>query len=178
MRSSAARLPRLFFAIWPPPGRAAALHAWAEAVQPACGGRVTRADAIHLTLSFLGEIPEAAIGGAIQAARCLRCLVHAVPMEQAVYWRHNRIIWVGPRQAPAPLQCLAEDLKSALENAGFKLEDRPFQAHVTLVRKAREPRELPALPPLDWPVNDFLLVRSRPAAAGSAYEMLQRFPLD
>jgi 2'-5' RNA ligase len=56
------------------------------------------------------------------------------------------------------------------------LERRPFAAHVTLIRKARA-AELPPLPALDWPVDEFLLVRSLVSSSGSTYEMLERFPL-
>src|SRR6185503_9972246 len=42
---------RLFFAAWPPPRTAAALHEWSKALR----GRATPAEKIHLTLAFLGE---------------------------------------------------------------------------------------------------------------------------
>src|SRR5882762_2480171 len=45
--------------------------------------------------------------------------------------------------------------------------------HVTPVRKAREPRQLPELPRVEWPVNEFLLVRS----ISGRYEPLERFPI-
>ena len=50
---------RLFLAIWPLPRIATALNAWARTAQVECGGRVTLAANIHLTLAFLGDIsPE------------------------------------------------------------------------------------------------------------------------
>lgn len=72
---------------------------------------------------------------------------------------------------------LAIGLNKVLSNAGFVLERRAFAAHVTLIRKARAPRMLPPLPNVDWPVDEFVLVRSRLSEAGSHYEMLERFPL-
>ncbi len=98
-------------------------------------------------------------------------------MEQARYWPHNRIVWVGPNETPAPLAALAADLKSLLLGKGFELERRSFEAHVTLIRKARAPRALPALPPVDWPVEEFVLVRSTLSNEGSSYEVLERFSL-
>ena len=58
------------------------------------------------------------------------------------------------------------------------LETRAFQAHVTLIRKAREPRELPPLPAIEWPVGEFVLVRSALSREGSSYETIERFALD
>ena len=107
----------------------------------------------------------------------MRAPAHKLLIEQAAYWPHNRIVWVGPQRTPAPLARLARDLAKALRRADFALERRPFAAHVTLLRKARAPRALPALPRVDWPVTEFALVRSMLSNEGSAYEVLERFPL-
>lgn len=102
---------------------------------------------------------------------------HRLPVTHAEYWPHNRIVWAGPERTPAPMRRLAIGLNKVLSNAGFVLERRAFAAHVTLIRKARAPRMLPPLPNVDWPVDEFVLVRSRLSEAGSHYEMLERFPL-
>lgn len=97
-------------------------------------------------------------------------------MEEARYWRDNHIVWAGPRETPAPLQALFDRLSMELYREEFMLERRPFAAHVTLIRKARA-AALPPLPALDWPVNEFLLVRSSLSPKGSTYEPLDRFPI-
>jgi 2'-5' RNA ligase len=168
---------RLFFALWPPEKAARALHEWARQAFRQTSGRVTRAGTIHLTLAFLGEIEEPGISAAKDMGRATVGKAHSLPMEQARYWPHNRIVWVGPNETPAPLAALAADLKSLLLGKGFELERRPFEAHVTLIRKARAPRALPALPPVDWPVEEFVLVRSTLSSEGSCYDVLERFPL-
>jgi 2'-5' RNA ligase len=101
---------------------------------------------------------------------------HSLPMEQASYWRHNHIVWAGPRETPAPLQALFDRLSKELYREEFILERRPFAAHVTLIRKARA-ATLPPLPALDWSVREFLLVRSALSSKGSSYETLERFAL-
>jgi 2'-5' RNA ligase len=165
----------LFFALWPPRAAAQELHAWALVAQHACGGRVTRAETIHLTLAFLGEIDEKRLveleSVSVKGGR------HALPIEQARYWPHNRIVWVGPQEIPVLLQSLAENLKDELERKGFRTEKRPFAAHITLIRKARDAGELPSLPAVVWPVEEFVLVRSQLLAAGPNYEVLQRYPI-
>jgi 2'-5' RNA ligase len=161
---------RYFFAAWPPAATAAALEGWANKLE----GRVTPAQQIHLTLAFLGPVaPE----NALEAARLLEGRAHALPVEKAQYWKHNRIVWAGPRRTPAALVALVEALHGSLRRAGYTLEDRPFAAHVTLLRSAPAPRELPPLPGVEWPVSEFTLVRSAVSNKGSAYEIVQRFPL-
>jgi 2'-5' RNA ligase len=160
---------RLFFALWPPAIAARALAQWAEEARRATGGRATPEEKIHLTLAFLGEADPLK---AVSAARRVSASAHALPIEEARYVRENQMVWVRPRATPAELQALFDRLSMELYREEFILERRPFAAHVTLVRKARR-AELPALPPLDWPVGEFLLVASK----GGRYEPVERFPL-
>lgn len=161
---------RYFFAFWPPEETAAALEGWARKLE----GRVTPAQKIHLTLAFLGPVaPEKAI----DSARSTKGRAHALPIEKAQYWKHNRIVWAGPRETPAALAALVAALHASLRQADYALEERAFAAHVTLLRSAPPPRELPPLPAVEWPVSEFTLVRSAVSNKGSAYEIVQRFPL-
>ncbi len=156
--------------MWPPAETAAALERWAKKLE----GRVVAAAKIHLTLAFLGPVaPEKAH----EVAHSTKGRAHALPVEKPQYWRHNRIVWAGPRETPVPLAALVAELHAALRRAGYALEERPFAAHVTLLRSAPPPRELPPLPGVEWPVSEFTLVRSAVSNKGSAYEIVERFPL-
>jgi RNA 2',3'-cyclic 3'-phosphodiesterase len=165
---------RLFFALWPPRATAEALARWAGEVRAQSGGKLTVVDNIHLTLAFLGEAEP---HKAIAAARRVKGLRHQLPIEAARYVKKNEMVWVGATTVPAELTALAADLHGALRGAGFTLEERPFAAHVTLVRKARMPKSIPPLPRVAWPVDEFLLIRSRTSSQGSSYEPLERFEL-
>lgn len=164
---------RLFFAIWPPAGAARALALWAQAAQLATGGRRTPEGNIHLTLAFLGQADPAK---AIAAARRVQGRAHRLPIEEARYVRANRMVWAGPREMPPALSALHEKLAMELYREEFILERRLFAAHVTLIRAARR-AEVPALPEVQWPVGEFVLVRSSLSSRGAAYEPLERFTL-
>jgi len=162
---------RLFFAIWPPASAAQSLTAWAEEVRGLSGGRRTAEGNIHLTLAFLGQAePERALA----AARRVKGAPHRLPIEQARYI--SRMVWAGPRETPAPLAALHQALAIELFREEFILERRPFAAHVTLLRDARG-AVLPALPAIDWPVGEFVLVSSSLSRRGASYEVIERFPL-
>ena len=150
---------RLFFALWPPPDTAQALAKWAAGIP----GKATAAAKIHLTLAFLGEADAAA---AIEAASAVKAPPFDLPMELAGYWRHNQIVWAGPREVPPSLLSIAQRLRPPGER-------RPFAAHVTLIRKAKQPASLPPLPAVGWPARQFALVRS----ASGAYHTIAEFPL-
>ena len=161
---------RLFFALWPPVDTARALAQWASEVQRESGGRAAAEETVHLTLAFLGEADE---GAAALAAGRVRGKAFEMKVDTAKYWKHNRIVWVGPGTMPFELKSLVESLHGVLRKGGLTLEDRPFAAHVTLVRKANPPQSIPPLPKVEWPTGEFALVRS----AGGKYETVQRFPL-
>jgi len=161
---------RYFFALWPPEESAAALESWAKALE----GRITPAAKIHLTLAFLGRVDPTK---ALQEAIKIRGMPHELPIETAKYWKHNRIVWVGPRETPLALKALVEPLHAGLARAGFVLERRPFAAHVTLARNTPAPRELGPLPAVEWPVREFTLVRSTLSPKGSSYDVVERFAL-
>ena len=166
---------RLFFAAWPPAKAAASLHAWALEARRRTGGRATRAATIHLTLAFLGEVDEERLDELKTLE--LRGERHDLPIEQACYWPHNRIVWAGPRDLPSALEVLARELNRILEHLGLRTERREFAAHVTLIRNARAPETFPALPRVRWPVEEIVLVESRPVAAGRDYRVLRRYAL-
>jgi 2'-5' RNA ligase len=161
---------RLFFAAWPPAETAAALHEWSKALE----GKPTPVRNIHLTLAFLGDADPRR---ATASARRVKASRHELPIDEAKFWPKNEIVWAGPRALPKPLESLVSALKLELYRDEFILERRPFAAHVTLLRKAASPAAMPPLPDVRWPVDEFLLVRSRTSAKGPAYEPVERFPL-
>lgn len=165
---------RLFFALWPPRETAEALGEWAKEVAGLTGGRAIARESIHLTLAFLGEADP---GQASAAAAGARSRPFVLRIDTRKYWKHNRIVWAGPADLPQELSSLVESLQGSLKGKGFVLEERPFAAHVTLVRKAGAARDLPELPRVRWPAKEFVLVRSTPTGNGSRYDVIERFPL-
>jgi 2'-5' RNA ligase len=148
---------------------------WAQEVQRATGGRAAAEATVHLTLAFLGEADPAK---AIAAARRVAGRAFTLPIDTSEYWRHNKIVWAGPGTMPPALHDLVQLLHQSLAAESFTLEKRPFAAHITLVRKAAQPKALPPLPRLAWPAREFVLVRSASTNTGSRYEPVERFPLD
>ena len=71
---------------------------------------------------------------------------------------------------------LVADLGCALGHEGFAIDRRPYLAHVTLLRKARCGPMAEELVAIDWPVQEFVLVRSELDSEGSRYSTLGRWP--
>ena len=167
--TAGARPLRLFFALWPDDAARAALERWSAAIHRVAGGRATRGDSIHLTLAFLGDCDPDRLGELKAAAAGVRVRPFELALDEAGFWKHNRIAWAGATQTPAALETLVSDLRAALAAARFAFDSKPFVSHVTLVRKAHPGFVMPAPDPVRWQVTGFVLVRSVMRPAGSDY---------
>ena len=173
---------RLFLALWPPIEAAVQLAEIARTNAERFGGRPTRQETIHLTLSFLGDVPEAKVPLLVQIMSRIRTAPFDLDFDRIGYWHHNHLLWVGSTSASAALGELISQLRAALAEAGFTIDDakRGFTPHLTLLRKVPEsgsPFELPTMPMISWHCSSFALVRSETSEAGSAYETISNFPL-
>lgn len=165
---------RLFFALWPDAAAARLLDEAGRGAQEICGGRRMRGETLHLTLAFLGEIAAERIALLHEVAAAIRVPGFTLKLDKLGCWRH--IVWAGCEKTPPALTDLAGRLHESLRAAGFSLEDRPFAAHLTLLRNARCDRLLsaqPSLPAMSWQAEEFVLAQS----TGSGYVSTGRWPL-
>lgn len=174
---------RVFFALWPPAEVADRLAAIAAEAAARLGGRATRRDTIHLTLAFLGDVPESRLAELGDVAASVRGAAFDLSLDHLCFWQHNHLLWAGG-ETPAALNALHGALRKALADNGFKVdgEGRGFAPHVTLVRKlppscGLAAGQTAALPTLAWSCQRFFLVRSRLSSSGSDYLILRDFSL-
>lgn len=169
---------RVFFALWPDDATRRMLDALARDAHGAFGGRRMRAETLHMTLAFIGDIEAARLDALAAAAAGLDAPgAFAMRIDQLRCWRHNRIVWCGPSVMPPELERVATELRDRLLAIDVAVEARPFAAHGTLLRNADCSRSAPGWQPFDWPVRDFVLVESNLDAAGARYEVIGRWPL-
>lgn len=168
---------RVFFALWPDVAVRHGLDHLAGQAHKICGGRRMRADSAHLTLVFVGQVAPSGIETLKAMASGVRVPSFDLHLDCVGYWKQNRIAWLGTQQTPRPLAALVESLEEGLRREGFKLDQRPYFPHLTLVRKA-SCGALP-LPDADirWRVEEFVLVRSSLLPEGAVYEIIGHWRL-
>ena len=173
---------RLFFALWPDDATRDALNRTGKWLHQHWGGRRMRAETVHITLAFLGETPAERLDDLVACADSVGTVgtvgtdAYDLVLDQAGYWRHNRIGWLGASETPPQHFELVRGLNIALQQAGFPVDARPHVPHVTLLRNSRG-GEVPACTPVVWPIRDFVLVQSRLDVAGARYDVVRRWPL-
>ncbi len=136
---------RLFVALnFPPQLRQALWEATAPLRERAWPVTWARADAIHLTLKFLGEVAEerepdvrTALTRAVAGARALPLALGGFGVFPDL--RRPRVVWVGVTPDPA-LELLQHQVEREFAPLGFATEARAFRPHVTLGRAPRDAR--------------------------------------
>jgi 2'-5' RNA ligase len=122
-----------------------------------------------MTLAFLGDTDRAGCDNLLHVAAGVPPRRRELVIDRPGYWKHNRIAWAGASRVPRELTELVGELRGALTDARIRFDAKPFVSHVTLLRKASAPAEMPALPPIVWRASGFALVRSAPGADGVDY---------
>ncbi|MGB6102216.1 MAG: RNA 2',3'-cyclic phosphodiesterase, partial [Pusillimonas sp.] len=131
---------RIFFALWPSEADAAGIMAWAHDAQAAFGGRIMRADTLHLTLAFLGSTPADRVDELVRAVPSWPAPVGAIVLRRFGRFTGPRIVWAGPGASEtdrvAWLDRLHDVLWDRLRTLGWARPEGVFRPHVSLLRKA------------------------------------------
>ena len=180
---------RVFVAINPPPeARRTALEAATETASDLGDGvRWTKPENVHVTLKFLGKVPDEALGGVLDALR-ETCSAHA-PFYARLRGlgafpstRRARVVWAGVDEGSREMSALAASVEAALEPLGFRREGRRYVPHATLGRARGSPVgiDLPGKGVLETPLFKVVsaeLTRSTLTPRGSIYETAEAFTL-
>lgn len=168
---------RLFFALWPAGAQREQLLRYFPLLR-GCGGRRVRTENLHITLAFLGSVDNSTKSCLIQAADNIVVPAFTLSMAQLGFWRRPRVVWLGAKETPPEVMTLVGELKKAMLRCGLEPDTRPFQTHLTLLRKAHRTPHVQQTPVLEWSVNRFALVASETRPEGARYEILKSWELD
>ena len=150
--------------------------------------KFVRAENLHLTLKFLGEVSPVKLDAVcttlstIRSSRPMTLEFRSLglfPNES-----HPRVLWGGV-ESSSNLKSLAADIDHAMHKLGFPLENRAFLPHLTLARFYK-----PGLPPKlgatvienssrsfgSLTATEIHLIQSKLKPSGAEYTILQSFP--
>lgn len=100
-------------------------------------GNFTREENLHLTLTFLGEIPMAQVSKLRQIIDAVAVAPFELKLRDVGKFGSDGvdIWWVGV-QPSSPLSALHRRITDGLAAGGFPVEQRDYRPHLTLVREA------------------------------------------
>jgi RNA 2',3'-cyclic 3'-phosphodiesterase len=155
--------------------------------------RWIRPEGVHVTLKFLGEVPQKKLPSvkiAIQEAVVRHQPFNLEFSNIGMFGGREglRMMWVGIAGDVLRLEALVRDVNLALAVVGFEPERRPFRPHLTLGRvrdeiPTRQRAEIEVavgkmdVPPTAWRTAQVSLMRSRITSQGAFYDVIATFPL-
>lgn len=151
------------------------------------GMRWASPDNLHLTLRFIGEVPQAKVSAIRARLRTVSGNSFSLQVKGLGYFdkRPQAIVWTGVGES-APLLGLKKQVDDALAlHAGLTLPDGRFSPHITLGRAKRVDRA--ALKNFTakygdattavFKVESFTLFSSVPTPGGAVHTAEERYPL-
>lgn len=179
---------RLFVAVVPPPDVVAV---WDRFLEPRRDAepefRWTVPDGWHLTCAFMASVPDGLLEPLqealdIVAARTARFGIGVAGAGAFPDPDRAKALWLGVTTGAGELAQVATRVRNAASGCGIEVDGGRFRPHLTLARTreiaaTRWLRILDAIPPQQWEVDGFSLIRSRLLRGGSGYEILSEHPL-
>lgn len=173
---------RLFVAVYPPAAAVEHLAATvdqlevARAAQRGINARLAVRDLWHVTLAFIGEVPDDSAPAAATAVdQAVSTVEQPLALRIAGGGRFGRgrftILWTGLDGDVADLRALTRTLRVQLRRARIPFDDKPLRPHLTLARPGDRLPEEALLADLavlgeyqgpQWAVGSVRLVRSYP----------------
>jgi len=159
--------------LWPDESAAERLAAAARALcRHNTAARISSASDLHLTLAFIGELPEEA--GRLLAAELFDRFnsPSAWTVDHAGAFARARMLWVAGATS-LKLGALAQAVRRRLSALNVPFDAKAFVPHITLARAFRPTFPLPR--PLDAPVEcHFAPPRLAWSVAGASDKRYQR----
>ena len=145
---------------------------------------------LHMTLKFLGEMPESKVEAVNQALANAASLVP--PFELALAdcgcfppRGAARIAWVGAAEATGRLAALVEAVEAGIAPLGYPREERPFSPHLTVGRirddrsggQLRSAIQAAKVRAVRQAVDHVTLMQSQLSPQGASYSVVTRAKL-
>lgn len=153
--------------------------------------RWTKPENVHLTLKFIGEVPEEKYTRIEQALTTNDFNIGAFDLELVGCGKFGRgsdlnIFWIGAKKNE-PIERLYQGIEAVLQKIGIPKEKRAFTPHLTVGRNKKrfnfKPifeliEEKAATPIAGLRVSAFQVFKSDLYSSGPVYTILKEIPID
>jgi 2'-5' RNA ligase len=162
--------------MWPDDGQREALLAVIQRLHLARVGRFVPAGNLHVTVAFLGNVAPDRIPALREVAAAQPWPRESLVFDRLAWWPKAKLLCLEASALPADFASTVETFHEDLRRAGFKIEHRPFRAHITVARNVPSPptdSSVLPIPAFAWPMREIALVASTPTPEGSVYRVLE-----
>ncbi|WP_218353331.1 RNA 2',3'-cyclic phosphodiesterase [Alteromonas lipotrueiana] len=132
----------------------------------------------HLTLAFLGNVEARQHETLINALDDIQQTPVSLSLDSTGWWAGPKILHCAPSNVPDNLIELVRQVKKAARAAGIQTEQRPYQPHVTIARKATDNMPPPLFTPqIECHFTQFHLFESFSSSGSVAYPIRKSWRL-
>jgi 2'-5' RNA ligase len=162
---------RLFIAIAPPRALRQSLFGLAQRLHAEAGGKIVPASNLHLTLAFLGQTNLARAPDILETFADWPVNLPPLSLDRIGSFSSARVVWAGCSAMVPDWNAAITGLQQRLRKQHIAFDDKPWRAHVTLLRKTTLPDQ--ALDrPLVWHAGAPQLFVSESGERGPVYRVL------
>jgi RNA 2',3'-cyclic 3'-phosphodiesterase len=161
-------LKRLFFALWPDDQtrqRCIDLQHILPIDNPVASNN------LHVTLVFLGQINQETKQLLVKQAENITVPDMTIVFDQLAFWKKPQVLCLTGYSPDNCLNALVQVLTEQVKELSISVDERPYQAHVTLARKVKETVKMD-FEPIFWHSRAFCLVQSCSLPTGVEYRVL------
>jgi RNA 2',3'-cyclic 3'-phosphodiesterase len=168
---------RSFFALWPDAAVRERLATMGEDIAKEAGGKPVKADSLHLTLAFVGDVEEADLNRLAAVVDRISRKPFSMGLDRLSSFSGPQVAWVGTSHVPEALYGMQVQLHMELEHAGFSVEQRRFVPHITVARKVSKDIADRKVDVIHWSARTLCLVHSDTRPEGSVYQVVKTWKL-
>ncbi len=165
---------RLFLALWPDDKSRQQCAKIATAIQTEKVSPVKPSN-IHITLIFLGNLDLEKETHLKQALVDIHVPRITLTFDRLSFWKKPGIICLTTTGLSVGLATLVEDLSMPVKKLEILIDERPYNPHITLIKKAKKLKVL-EFPPIIWHSESFCLVESCSTPNGVEYRVIGEWP--
>lgn len=133
-------------------------------------------DNLHQTLLFLGQLEQQQINNLLTLTESLRWSAIHMQFDHVSYWAKPKILCLTSRAPSAEIFLLVNNLQHIANEAKIKIDEQPYQPHITLARKVSEAISVP-IAPVRFKAEELVLMKSVSTEQGPQYQPMMHWPI-
>jgi 2'-5' RNA ligase len=166
----------LFFALLPDFNTRDRLSMAASNLRLSGPARRLLPESYHVTLAFVGEVPESDISRYREIGASLRVPQCVIELDACEYWSSSQAVVLAARENPLALMTPTDRLRAAVAAHVPRGADKIWRAHATLARKVTQAPVLAAMS-VTWASRAFALMRSATGGGEAVYTVVDSWSL-
>ena len=165
---------KLFFALWPSDRQRDQLRDIINPNMSAVEGATVDRRNWHVTLVFLGDLPEARIPGIRSAVDLIDPGTIRLRFDRLSHWAAPKVAVLQTATVSPELEKLVSSIEQAMLPFGIEPKERTYRPHITVSRRARSFTEIRLARPVELQWTEFDLVESTQVRGEVHYRPLKQ----